>query len=95
MVPCWLKRNRIIMPGHVCPVPGCGRHHTKEGYFNASEVEMVMGPSGGVPKKGVASSTSKNNAPLSFPASPKERPLNRQTAARAAILKAIESKRRS
>ena len=92
MVPCWLRRGRAIVAGHSCPVPGCGRYHTREGYLNAADVELVMGPQTGLRKKAAASETLKKTA-LESAISGEERPLNRHAAARAAILRAIEAKR--
>jgi hypothetical protein len=93
MVTCWLKRGHVIIAGHACPVPGCGRYHTPEGYLNAADTELVVGPPSSVRKKGVASETSRKTLPPPSAAAAKDRPLNHHTAARVAILKAIESKR--
>jgi hypothetical protein len=85
MVPCWLKRPEGVVPGHVCPVPGCGRYHADEIYLDAHDIELVLGPKKPVPTRSMIKKTA------SEPNSPK--PLNRHAAARAAILKAIEQKR--
>jgi hypothetical protein len=34
MVPFYLEFTRGTVSGHVCPVPGCGRHHSEDGYFD-------------------------------------------------------------
>ena len=34
MVPFFLEFTTGTVSGHVCPVPGCGRHHTEDGYFD-------------------------------------------------------------
>ena len=92
MVGCWLKRGHAIVAGHACPVPGCGRYHTVEGYLNAADIELVVGLQGRIRKKGVAREMSHKKLPPQPAATAHERPLNRHAAARAAILKAIESK---
>jgi len=84
MVPCWLQREDRVVSGHVCPVPGCGRYHADGAYLEAKEVELVLGPKASVLKKAIKQS---NPKPADSP-----RPLNRQEAARAAILRAIEQK---
>ena len=85
MVPCWVKRAKGVVHGHVCPVPGCGRYHVDETYLAAEQVELALGP------KAVAStkSTLKNDTSQEAVSN---RPLNRQAAARAAILRAIGQK---
>lgn len=93
MVPCWLKRGREVVPGHACPVPGCDRRHTQEGYLNASDGEIVMGPQSSVGKKGAGSASLNQKSILKQAAAGEDRPLNRHAAARAAILQAIEAKR--
>jgi hypothetical protein len=95
MVVCWFKRGHAIVAGHACPVPGCGRYHTGEGYLNAADVELILVPQGSVRKKGVASEMPEQKLPIRPAATAQERPLNRHAAARAAILKAIESKQES
>ncbi|HMK23138.1 MAG TPA: hypothetical protein VK466_12455 [Terriglobales bacterium] len=95
MVPCWLRRGRAVIPGHACPVPGCGRYHAQEGYLNAADVELALGPQDSVRKKAPASETLNRKSSLKAAGTAEEVPLNRHTAARAAILKAIESKRES
>ena len=89
MVGCWFKHGHAIVAGHACPVPGCGRYYTGEGYLNAADIELVVAPQG---RKGVASETSQKGLSPKPAAIVKERPLNRHAAARAAILRAIESK---
>jgi hypothetical protein len=87
MVPCWLQRATGVAAGYVCPVPGCGRYHVDDVYLEASEVEIVLGPNTAAPTRSmVKRSGSKETA--------RDKPLNRHTAARAAILKAIEQKQR-
>jgi len=86
MVPCWLKHENRVVAGHVCPVPGCGRYHAEEAYLAAKEVELVLGPKASELKKAIKNI---NPQPTESP-----KPLNRQEAARAAILKAIEQKQR-
>ena len=34
MVPFFLEFTGGTFSGHVCPVPGCGRYHSENGYFN-------------------------------------------------------------
>jgi len=85
MVCCWVKRPQGITSAHICPVPGCGRYNVDGIYLAARDVEIALGP------KAVASAKSTltkgtSNEVLS------ERPLNRQAAARAAILRAIQQK---
>ena len=86
MVPCWLKHESRVVAGHVCPVPGCGRYHAEGVYLGAKEVELVLGPKASELKKAIKNI---NPQPTESP-----KPLNRQEAARAAILKAIEQKQR-
>ena len=86
MVPCWLQRENRVVTGHVCPVPGCGRYHAEGAYLGAKDVELVLGPKASVLRKAIK--TANPEAPESA------KPLNRQEAARAAILKAIEQKQR-
>jgi hypothetical protein len=57
MVPSWRKRKLGGTHAYVCPVPGCGRLHDDEGYFDA--VEAIPSAEDG---------TSKN--PLTPPANP-------------------------
>ena len=95
MVPCWLRLGRAVVSGHSCPVPGCARYHTQEGYRNAADVEVVLGPKDGARKKAAASEPLSKKALLESAVSGEKRPLNRHAAARAAILRAIESKRQS
>jgi hypothetical protein len=83
MVPCRLKRDKVVVSGYICPVPGCGRCHLDQGYLRLGDVELLAGPDLMVPRKGPAKSISSG------------RPLNRHAAARAAILRAIEEKQRS
>ncbi len=85
MVPCWMKYPKCIKSGYVCPVPGCGRCFVDESYLNAEDVELVIGP------KPVASTSDTLNKAISKEAA-SVRPLNRQAAARAAILRAIREK---
>ena len=85
MVSCWVKYPRGIKSGHVCPVPGCGRYFVDETYLNAEDIELVLGP------KPVASTNSARKKAISKEAG-SARPPNRQTAARAAILRAIREK---
>jgi hypothetical protein len=87
MVPCWVQRAKAVADAHVCPVPGCGRYHVVDVYLEATEVELVLGPQTASPPK----SMSKKSG--SIKAGP-DKPMNRHTAARAAILKAIEQKSR-
>jgi hypothetical protein len=42
MVPCSLTRQAGSESGHVCPVPGCGRHHDREGYFDRFETRAAQ-----------------------------------------------------
>ena len=92
MVPCWVKRRGALVAAYACPVPGCSRFRTHEGYLNSADLEVVLDPSAGARKKAMASERRTKNSEIS---SNQEQPLNRQAAARAAILKAIESKRES
>ena len=94
MVPCWVKRHGAVVAAYACPVPGCTRYRTSEGYLNAADLEVVLEASAGLGKKTVASERRKKNSPSAIASKQKE-PLNRHAAARAAILKAIESKRES
>jgi hypothetical protein len=86
MVPCWLQRENRVVAGHVCPVPGCGRYHAEGNYLEAKDVELVLGPKASELKRAIKKS---NPEPT-----PSPKPLNRQEAARAAILRAIEQKQR-
>jgi hypothetical protein len=84
-VSCWVNRPHGVTSAHICPVPGCGRYCVDGTYLAAGDVEIALGP------KAVASAKSTltkgtSNEVLS------ERPLNRQAAARAAILRAIQQK---
>lgn len=85
MVPCWVKRPKGVTSGHICPVPGCGRYHVDEMYLAAGEVEMALGPKPVASAKGALTKAPPNEV-IS------DRPLNRQAAARAAILRAIQQK---
>lgn len=87
MVPCWLRRDKAVVPGHACPVPGCGRYHADGAYLDAKDVEMVLGPKSAELKKAIKKDNPQPPAPA--------KPLNRQEAARAAILRAIQQKQRS
>ena len=42
MVPCPLQRTKTPFRGYVCPVPGCGRHHDDNGYFDAMEAKPAL-----------------------------------------------------
>jgi hypothetical protein len=42
MIPCSLKRTTGQAQGYVCPVPGCGRHHDDEGYFDVVETKALL-----------------------------------------------------
>ena len=42
MIPCSLKRTTGQSQGYVCPVPGCGRHHDDEGYFDLVETKPLL-----------------------------------------------------
>ena len=87
MVPCWVQRAKAVAAGHVCPVPGCGRYHVDDAYRDATEIELVLGQKKPTPTKSmIKKSGSSQAAP--------DKPMNRHTAARAAILKAIEQKQR-
>jgi hypothetical protein len=85
MVPCCVERSQGITGGHVCPVPGCGRYQVDGTYLNADTMGLVFGP------KPVGSTNSTLQKAPSVEATP-ARPLNRQTAARAAILRAIQER---
>jgi len=37
MVPFFIEYTSGPVSGHVCPVPGCGRHHTENGYFDLAD----------------------------------------------------------
>jgi hypothetical protein len=37
MIPCVVERPTGWVSGHVCPVPGCGRHRDEDGYFDIAE----------------------------------------------------------
>ena len=87
MVPCWLQRDKAVVPGHVCPVPGCGRYHADGVYLEGKDVEMVLGPKSTELKKAIKKDNPQPPAPT--------KPLNRQEAARAAILRAIQQKPRN
>lgn len=85
MVPCGVERSQGILGGHVCPVPGCGRYHVDGAYLNADAIGLPVGskPAAStdpILKKGPGTQSDQG------------RPLNRQTAARAAILRAIQEK---
>jgi len=41
MIPFSLQYRTGRMSGHVCPVPGCGRHHNDEGYFDMVEGKPI------------------------------------------------------
>ena len=44
MIPFTLDYPGGRISGHVCPVPGCGRHHVEEGYFDVVEDQPVGTP---------------------------------------------------
>jgi len=87
-------RRGAVVAAHACPVPGCGRYRSQEGYLNAADVEVVLDPSSGGRKKTVGSERRTKDSHKSATSNQKQ-PLNRHAAARAAILKAIESKHES
>ncbi len=87
MMPCWVQRAKAVAAAHVCPVPGCARYHVDDVYLEATEVELVVGPKTATPPK---SMSTKSGSIKTGP----DKPMNRHTAARAAILKAIEEKSR-
>jgi len=41
MIPFLLEYPGGTVSGHVCPVPGCGRHHTEDGYFDLEDGKPV------------------------------------------------------
>jgi hypothetical protein len=41
MVPLQLESRRGKAFVHVCPVPGCGRHHDGQGYFEVVDGQPV------------------------------------------------------
>jgi len=95
MVPCLLKRANGMIAGHACPVPGCGRVLVGNSLVGGKDPELVLaagagaGANNSLKASGTTNNSSKKNA------SNQDRPLNRQAAARAAILKAIEEKQRT
>jgi hypothetical protein len=42
MVSCSFTRQAGSGVGHVCAVPGCGRHHDREGYFDRLEAKAAQ-----------------------------------------------------
>ena len=82
MVPCRVERTKGITGGHVCPVPRCGRYHVDGTYLNA---DAIGGEAGTQPVAAANATLKKGPGTESY----EERPLNRQAAARAAILRAI------
>lgn len=94
MVPCWVKRRGAVVAAYACPVPGCDRYRTHEGYLNAADLEVVLEASASARKKGAGSERRTKNS-YNSGASNQKQPLNRHAAARAAILAAIDSKRDS
>jgi hypothetical protein len=85
MVACWVKRPHGVTSAHICPVPGCGRYYVDGTYLAARDVEIALGPK---PVASAKSTLPKGTSNEVFT----ERPLNRQAAARAAILRAIQQK---
>ena len=43
MVPFFLEYPGGTVAGQVCPVPGCGRHHTEDGYFDLASEKPARG----------------------------------------------------
>jgi len=41
MIPFSLEYPGGTVSGHVCPVPGCSRHHTETGYFDLADGKKV------------------------------------------------------
>jgi len=39
MVPCSRKTTTGKNESHICPVPGCGRRHNDQGYFDGIEAK--------------------------------------------------------
>lgn len=91
MVPCLLRRTMGMVAGHVCPVPGCGRHFVENSYLEEVEVRTVKAS---IFHNDALRSAGEKSLAERSPGKP-NRPLNRNAAARAAILKAIEESRRS
>jgi len=85
MVACWVKRPHGVTSAHICPVPGCGRYYVDGAHLAARDVEIALGPK---PVASAKSTLPKGTSNEVFT----ERPLNRQAAARAAILRAIQQK---
>jgi hypothetical protein len=46
MIQCSLKRTTGSSQGHICPVPGCGRHYDDEGYFDVVKTKAQLEESG-------------------------------------------------
>ncbi|HYL13612.1 MAG TPA: hypothetical protein VEV41_11285 [Terriglobales bacterium] len=45
MVPFSFAYSTGTISGHVCPVPGCGRVHDEEGYFDVIEGKILRAES--------------------------------------------------
>ena len=41
MIPSSLESSGGAVSGHGCPVPGCGRHHAEDGYFDLADGKPV------------------------------------------------------
>jgi hypothetical protein len=97
MVPCLLKRADGMIAGYACPVPGCGRMLVGNSFVGGKDPELVLaaGAGAGASNSLKASGATNNSSKKKKNASNQDRPLNRQAAARAAILKAIEEKQRT
>jgi hypothetical protein len=94
MVPCLLKRANGMIAGHACPVPGCGRVVVGNSLVGGKDPELVLAAGAGAGANNSLKANATNNSSRKS-ASNQDRPLNRQAAARAAILKAIEEKQRT
>lgn len=56
MLPCWLERPTGAIPGHLCPVPSCGRRHDGEKYFDEEKIVSVSQDSGPTNRRATARS---------------------------------------